>query len=360
MLRQLVGLATIALGSRLLFAAGDATPVQQQTAADAPVQNQLQNFQNNSGGNSAGANSITNSKPARPQFWFGVAVEKISPAISRQLKLRPDQGLMVFAVLSDSPAARAGLQADDLLIELNGKPLVSQEQLAIAANNIVDLTVTKAAANNAAASILAAGQPSNFVLLREGDRKNLDITPTLRPEQMLVIGNNAEIFSPQRSNALGQNLVIGNGAPNVTNYVAPNGNSFLVGPGYQLDLQSQSTGSVNIRRAISNGERVILTEETDAAGKIHNTITQGSRTYIVDPARLDRIPENIRGLAEQMLKESGQATTAPAVDPVEEMSRQLKDEQAHIESLEKALDHLREKVESQPPTDKAPALQNEK
>ena len=37
--------------------------------------------------------------------------------------------------------------------------------------------------------------------------------------------------------------------------------------------------------------------------------------------KLDRIPENIRGLAQQMLAESGQATEALSSKSVEELSR---------------------------------------
>src|ERR1043165_210553 len=70
----------------------------------------------------------------QPQYWFGVAVENIPPAFAKQLKLNPEQGVMVSAVFEGSPAAKAGPQPEDILIELNRVPLTSQEELARAAN----------------------------------------------------------------------------------------------------------------------------------------------------------------------------------------------------------------------------------
>jgi len=81
------------------------------------------------GGTESGAQVVSD---ARPQYWFGVAVENLPPAVAEHLKLRPDQGVMVSAVFENSPAAKAGLLPKDLLIELNGQPLTSQEELAIA------------------------------------------------------------------------------------------------------------------------------------------------------------------------------------------------------------------------------------
>src|SRR4051794_35969824 len=107
------------------------------------------------------------SAPARSQRWFGVAVENIPPAIARQLKLKAGQGLMVSAVLPNSPAERAGLKAEDLLIEINDRQLTSQDDLYRAANPPADAKI-------------ALG-PSRITYLRDGDRATVDIASELRP-----------------------------------------------------------------------------------------------------------------------------------------------------------------------------------
>ena len=128
----------------------------------------------------------------RAQYWFGVAVENIPPAIAKQLKLKPDQGLMVVAVLPNSPAERAGLKAEDLLIELDGVALTSQEDLARAANTNRTYRV-----NNDTRLSMPLMKNSRITFLREGDRKTVDVTPALRPENMLVLGNNRGNFMAQ-------------------------------------------------------------------------------------------------------------------------------------------------------------------
>jgi membrane-associated protease RseP (regulator of RpoE activity) len=326
MLQRLVSLAAILLGARLLLGADSAAPLQPAPPAAAPAILH----------NSDLAGNPQDARNTKPQYWYGVAVEKISPSIARQLKLHPDQGLMVLAILPDSPAAKAGLQPDDLLVELNGKPLVSQANLAVACGSIVPDKSGRIA-------------PSSFVFLRDGDRKTAQIVPAPRPEQMLVIGGNASNFSG--NNAPGdKNAGANSQAPspeNFTNYIAPNGNSLLVGPGYQIDLQSQSAGTVNIRRALANGQRVIINQETDPAGKIRITITQGPHTYPIEPGHLDALPENIRGLAQQTLAESG----APAAPPTpEDLARQLADLQAHIKDLQTQINQLRDNPPKQLPT----------
>ena len=50
---------------------------------------------------------------------LGLDVRPITPDIARQLGLRSQEGVIVFAVDDDSPAAEAGLQRGDVIRELN-------------------------------------------------------------------------------------------------------------------------------------------------------------------------------------------------------------------------------------------------
>jgi hypothetical protein len=61
--------------------------------------------------------------------WLGVSTEESSEALTSQLGLQAGEGLLVTYVASDSPAAKAGLQKNDLLVEMDGQKLVLPAQL---------------------------------------------------------------------------------------------------------------------------------------------------------------------------------------------------------------------------------------
>jgi hypothetical protein len=67
--------------------------------------------------------------PAKDRAWLGVAIEEASEALADQLGLDKGVGLVVTHVSADSPAAKAGLKKNDVLVELAGQSLVHPAQL---------------------------------------------------------------------------------------------------------------------------------------------------------------------------------------------------------------------------------------
>ena len=61
--------------------------------------------------------------------WLGLSTEESSDALASQLGLQPGEGLLVTYVASNSPAGKASLQKNDLLIEMDGQRLVLPGQL---------------------------------------------------------------------------------------------------------------------------------------------------------------------------------------------------------------------------------------
>jgi hypothetical protein len=62
----------------------------------------------------------------RAAMGLGAILMKPSAALRDQLDLPPDQGLVLEYLLPDSPAATAGLKVNDILLELDGKPVPSE------------------------------------------------------------------------------------------------------------------------------------------------------------------------------------------------------------------------------------------
>jgi membrane-associated protease RseP (regulator of RpoE activity) len=78
---------------------------------------------------------------------LGATLEPVSDPLRAQLALPADQGLMVAAVTGDGPAARAGLEQNDILLALADKPLAKaddlSEQLKVAGKSAVALKLLR-------------------------------------------------------------------------------------------------------------------------------------------------------------------------------------------------------------------------
>ncbi|MEO8809962.1 MAG: Do family serine endopeptidase [Rhodanobacter sp.] len=70
---------------------------------------------------------IAHGKVARGSL--GLQAQAITPRIAQALRLKDSQGVVVTGVSEGSAAARAGVQPGDVLTSINGKPLVSVQQL---------------------------------------------------------------------------------------------------------------------------------------------------------------------------------------------------------------------------------------
>jgi len=87
--------------------------------------------------------------------YLGVGTEEAPEALASQLKLKGGQGLVVTYVGSDSPAAKAGLQKNDVLLELDGQMLVLPAQLR-------KLVQNRAEGDEVELKVLRSGQEQEF------------------------------------------------------------------------------------------------------------------------------------------------------------------------------------------------------
>ncbi len=93
-----------------------------------------------------------------PLTWMGVATDEVSEEVASQLPLDPGTGLIVEHIVPESPAAKAGLQKNDVLIRLNDQILVAPKQLgALVANR-------------------KAGDTIEVTYLRKGEKKTATVT----------------------------------------------------------------------------------------------------------------------------------------------------------------------------------------
>jgi len=61
--------------------------------------------------------------------WLGVYIQDVSPQIAKAFNLATPQGIIVTKVQANSPAAKAGLQEEDVIMKFNGKQVDSAGEL---------------------------------------------------------------------------------------------------------------------------------------------------------------------------------------------------------------------------------------
>jgi len=53
--------------------------------------------------------------------WFGVAIQEVTIGIAKQFGLKKAEGALVSETIANTPAAKAGIEAGDVILEFNGK-----------------------------------------------------------------------------------------------------------------------------------------------------------------------------------------------------------------------------------------------
>lgn len=90
--------------------------------------------------------------------WLGVEMREVSAETARELKLPAERGVVIGAVTSDSPAAKAGLKEKDVITEVNGQRVEGAAQFRRMIREI------------------PAGRPVQLTVWRDGRSQNLSAT----------------------------------------------------------------------------------------------------------------------------------------------------------------------------------------
>lgn len=97
------------------------------------------------------------------KYMIGISVEPVTRSLASELNLDPDVGLIVTGVVPNSPAASAGLQADDVLLYANE----------IGLSLLEDLTKMVQEAG-------AADQAFSLIIVRDGQELSVELKPEAR------------------------------------------------------------------------------------------------------------------------------------------------------------------------------------
>jgi serine protease Do len=98
--------------------------------------------------------------------YLGVLFEPLDPEVADRLGVSDRHGVLVARVLKDTPAARAGLRAGDVLTAVAGRPVKDARDL------------------QGVVAGLPAGKPVDVTVLRDGTTKTLRVTVEEQPRDL--------------------------------------------------------------------------------------------------------------------------------------------------------------------------------
>ncbi len=102
--------------------------------------------------------------------WLGVVIQEVNKDLAESFGLDKPAGALVAQIQDDGPAAKGGLQVGDVILTMNGQPIVMSADLP----HLV--------------GALKAGSKAKLEVIREGKRQNVELTVGAIPEEGQELG----------------------------------------------------------------------------------------------------------------------------------------------------------------------------
>lgn len=89
---------------------------------------------------------------------LGILVQNLTPDLAKAFDIKETQGAVISKVVKDSPAERAGLKAGDVVISVNGKPVMTSSEL------------------RTSIGLLPVGETVTLQVVHDGSTRNVKVT----------------------------------------------------------------------------------------------------------------------------------------------------------------------------------------
>ncbi|MHA6492836.1 DegQ family serine endoprotease [Pseudomonas borbori] len=121
--------------------------------------------------------------------WLGVVIQEVNKDLAESFGLERPAGALVAQVMEGGPAAKGGLQVGDVILSLDGKPIIMSADLPHLVGS------------------LKPGSEAVLDVVRDGSRKKLEIAIGVLPEDGQAITGIASPGVERSSNRLGVKVV---------------------------------------------------------------------------------------------------------------------------------------------------------
>jgi len=212
------------------------------------------------------------------EYWIGVMGAPVDRLLAKHLKI--DAGVVVQHVVPDSPAGKAEIKEDDILLEFGDQKVGDVMELA------------KVIADN-------KGTEAKMTLMREGEEKTIAVTPAKRPDTLPVpplppatdFKELNDWMEKLQKGEIGEHpLRMWSMQPGV------------VIPKEWKNLNVQPFRHHQLHFALPKNTSVTITRPGDGPAKI--VVKKDGQTWEVNEDELDKLPEDVRQVVKGVLGRS--------------------------------------------------------
>jgi serine protease Do len=193
--------------------------------------------------------------------WLGVGIQNLTKELKEYYGMKDGEGVLITQVFPDDPAAKAGIEPNDIILEINGRKVKTSRELS---RMIAETSV---------------GQKVDIVVLRKGSKKQFNVQLSKR-EDMEIASRNDEI---PKKNELG--IAVSNLPPEVARKFNLKDTEGVVVVGVDPDSKGEKAGILtgDIIKEINHEDVDNVDEYSKEIGKIKSGET--IYMYILRPNR---------------------------------------------------------------------------
>lgn len=271
------------------------------------------------------------------RYRIGIDCAPAPESLRVHLRLHDDSGLLVNSVMDDSPAGRAGIKRFDVIVEANGEPVASVADLVRAVNTAKDSEMT----------IALIHEGKELLVKLAPDKRDEDEIERIRNGFMRQLGQGA--WPPGMQADLGAQI---------QDQLEQAFGQMQLPPG-QFRFRRLNPGILLDRAQIPNGFNLKMHVERHNNGRATIKIERGDQKWEVTEDELDKLPDDIRPMVENMLNGNrinvqglmapnvGQLPAVPKIPGRQTPRRKVRDDLSdRFDGLELKMEELQNAIRS--------------